>query len=165
MFFGDVLWVQVHYDMCVSIASTRVSIPHFLFPPMLWYIKRQIQSLAHFDIYSVSPLESAKTGNVPALFGHSSNDDLVPFEQGKAVFDAYACPDKKQFVFTGKHNGVRSDDWIKEGVTFSLRVLGLSIENITISDSRRLQRNELHFGSFDEMMAEINARKQANNQK
>ncbi len=40
---------------------------------------------------------------VPKLFAHSRNDDLVPFEMGRRLFDAAPAP--KEFVeLTGGHN-------------------------------------------------------------
>jgi hypothetical protein len=67
-------------DLCTCIAGSQTSVPSWLTPGAVWVLGRMVKSAAGFDIYAVRPIDWVKNATVPALFGHSPNDEFVPFE-------------------------------------------------------------------------------------
>ena len=55
-----------------------------------------------FDVCAQTPLEALKSSRVPMFFIHGDDDRFVPYEMGRACFEA--CPTEK-FFFTGKNAG------------------------------------------------------------
>ena len=53
--------------------------------------------------FKYSNLEHVKSINCPLLVIHSRKDEVVPFAQGRAVFDA-ATTEKEFFEISGGHN-------------------------------------------------------------
>jgi pimeloyl-ACP methyl ester carboxylesterase len=56
---------------------------------------------------SVSPLDRLRGTTVPILFCHAMNDELVPFSEGKALYDAYTGPKQRWWVEETSHYNVR----------------------------------------------------------
>lgn len=73
-------------------------------------IKTALRTIAHWDtrnvetaIYPFSPAESAKNIDVPCLFIHCKNDEKVPVDAGKSVYQAVSGP-KKLWVTNGRRH-------------------------------------------------------------
>ena len=67
-------------------------------PPKLSYpfVKLGARLFGHFDLEETSALEAMKHCTVPVIFFHGENDDFVPCEMSRQVFDA--CTSRKCLV-------------------------------------------------------------------
>jgi uncharacterized protein len=109
------------------LAGTFTSIPdvaqhHMPYLPMRWLLATKMNSL-----------EKIKTYRGPLLMCHGDADEVVPYKQGQALFDA--CPSgQKQFITNsgGKHNDPPGDDYRAAFAAFidSLPPIGSSGPNL-----------------------------------
>ncbi|MBQ3527105.1 MAG: hypothetical protein IJA52_00920 [Clostridia bacterium] len=67
-------------------------------PPKLIYpfIRLGAWLFGHFRLEEDSPIEAVKRARVPIIFFHGENDDFVPCEMSRELYDA--CPTKKMLV-------------------------------------------------------------------
>ena len=82
----------------IILESTFTSVPDmgaYIYP---WLPVRQ---LARYQYNSMADLSDVR---LPALFAHSQDDDIVPFELGRRLHDSYLGP-KVFFELSGGHNG------------------------------------------------------------
>ena len=138
-------------DMCSSIAKT-MSLPSIFVPSVIWFLKRQVLSTANFDIDEITPFNSLKNNNVPAVFGHAEDDQFIPFDQCLLLYQNYPNPQKFLMTLEGGHNGKRNIDWLQLGITFIFNLYNIEIKNLVISEARKLQSSNFHFISFNEML-------------
>lgn len=104
------------YDVSLNVLK-NVGLSNWVAKPILFLYGIIFPLRGGFSIYSVSPLDSSKHATVPALFAHSVDDPLIPFQQGKRLFDSY--PAKKSFFeMFGGHGEFRTRTWYHEGKTF-----------------------------------------------
>lgn len=80
------------------VAGTFTSIPdvaqhHVSWLPMRWLLSSKMDSLTKIKNY-----------HGPLLLAHGDADEVVPFQQGKTLFDAAPGPKKMITNFGGKHN-------------------------------------------------------------
>lgn len=67
--------------------------------------------LALFSTYRFSTTDHLKGLSVPVLVMHGDRDSVVPFEHGRALFDAITAPKKQFFVIRGgDHNDAAAPD-------------------------------------------------------
>lgn len=95
------------------------------FETSIWILKNFIKSRAGFDIHEVSPLDEIKVANCPALFGHTIDDKLIPFEHCEILFTNYRSNSKILFPLRGGHQARRSKEWYQKGIEFVLICFGL----------------------------------------
>ena len=50
----------------------------------------------HFDLEESSPVEALKNAKVPVIFFHGENDDFVPCDMSRAMYEV--CASKKRLV-------------------------------------------------------------------
>lgn len=67
-------------------------------PPKLSYpfVKLGAKLFARFDLDETSPIEAVKACRLPVIFFHGEDDDFVPCDMSRAVFDA--CASRKRLV-------------------------------------------------------------------
>ena len=67
-------------------------------PPKLAYpfVKLGARLFGHFDLEETSPLEAMKTCTVPVILFHGENDDFVPCQMSRNIYEA--CSSKKRLV-------------------------------------------------------------------
>lgn len=67
-------------------------------PPKLAYpfVKLGARLFGHFDLEETSPLEAMKTCSVPVILFHGENDDFVPCQMSRNIYEA--CPSRKKLV-------------------------------------------------------------------
>ncbi|MBO5078217.1 MAG: alpha/beta hydrolase [Oscillospiraceae bacterium] len=67
-------------------------------PPKLAYsfVKLGARLFGHFDLEETSPLEAMKTCAVPVILFHGENDDFVPCQMSRNIYEA--CPSRKKLV-------------------------------------------------------------------
>lgn len=67
-------------------------------PPKLAYpfVKLGARLFGHFDLEETSPLEAMKTCSVPVILFHGENDNFVPCQMSRNIYEA--CPSRKKLV-------------------------------------------------------------------
>jgi len=145
-------------DMCGAIASS-MSLPSMFVPAVVWYLKKKVLTAANFDIETITPLNSISDSSVPAVFGHAEDDQFIPFEQCRKLYDSHPHQMKFLMVLDGGHNGKRSVSWLQLGITFILQILNIEVKNLVVSECRSLQSSDFHFSSFNDMLLETNESK------
>lgn len=102
---GGAVTAQLAADLCnqghcpagLILESTFTSVPDMGAHIYPWLPVRQ---LATYQYNSVKALSDVR---LPALFAHSPNDDIVPYESGRALYEGYQGP--KHFMeMVGDHN-------------------------------------------------------------
>lgn len=137
----------------VEAIAKSIGVPRFVIPTALWYLRNKVENIAKFDFSQVSPLESAKTARIPAVFGHAVQDQFVPYQMGLRIFHNYRCNDKIFVSFEkGKHNSRRDADWIRTSVEFVMTRFGMEVYDIQISECRHLQSSKYHFTTFNRLL-------------
>ena len=79
---------------------------------MLKKIRRKIVELAGFDICVVNPVDFAPMCQIPAIFIHAADDELINIKNMNAVFSAYGGA-KTKLEVSGGHNAPRQE-WVME---------------------------------------------------
>lgn len=140
-------------DMCAAIAVS-MHLPSFFVPAVIWFLKKQVIQAANFNIEEVSPISICRMNEIPCVFGHAEDDQFIPFEQCRRLYDHYPCKMKFLMQLEGGHNGKRKKDWIQLGVSFILENFCIDVKNPIISSCRKLQQSVYHFSSFSAMVTE-----------
>jgi fermentation-respiration switch protein FrsA (DUF1100 family) len=74
---------------------------HFPWLPVRWMMKNKYPSIQRITTY-----------RGPLLMSHGTEDEVVPFEMGKKLFDAATTKNKRFFVVEGgSHNSPQPDDY------------------------------------------------------
>lgn len=139
-------------DMCAAIAKS-MSLPSMFIPAVIWFLKKKVLQAADFDLETISPLNCPQEAPVPCVFGHAEGDKFIPFEQCRQLYDNYENPMKHIMILDGGHNSKRDLAWITLGVTFALDMLSVRVDDLKISECRKLQSASYHFGSFETMLS------------
>ncbi|MBL7825414.1 MAG: alpha/beta fold hydrolase [Saprospiraceae bacterium] len=87
-----------------------------------WMVNRVLKKsgeIAHFDPFSVKPVESAAKINRPVLFMHGDKDARIPPEFNKRNFEALKHPLKK---WISVQNGGHSNLWKRDGAMLRTEV-------------------------------------------
>lgn len=137
-------------DLCTAIAKS-LSLPSMFVPFVLWYLKKQIISIANFDFESVSPVSYQLQNFPPCIFGHAVDDEFIPFEQTETLYNKYPNKNKHMMAFQGGHNGKRDLGWLTLVITIIFDSFGMDISDIKVSECRNLQSVIFHFSSFSSM--------------
>lgn len=141
----------------VTAIAVRLEIPRVVIPACLSYLRRKISNRAGFDLESVSVVEAAKAKDcVPMLMGHAKDDEFIPCQQGREIFDHYNSDDKVFEELPGGHNSSRGEVWLKKAFAFILRVFDMndkldmigSLQHTKLSES-----NEYHFKNYEAMIS------------
>ena len=143
-------------DMMVAIAASY----HIPSSAFIGALKLYIASIFEepFNIEDISPLNAVSKCDfypVPCAFGHAKDDDFVPFEQGKKLYDSMKNNDKLFKQLPGGHNSRRDYKWIQYGVAFILNHFGYSVDpdELDVCECRSLQEGTEQFASFSSMVA------------
>lgn len=139
--------------MCGAIALS-MSLPQMFVPAVIWFLKKKIIQAADFDLETVSPLNVCKTSTTPIVFGHAENDQFIPMEQCRQLFDSVQTRNKFFMTLPGGHNSRREEDWIRLGVSFTLERFNIQVDDLQISECRKLQESTFHFESFSALVAD-----------
>lgn len=74
---------------------------------ILQAIRKNVKKLAGFDMFEINPIERIENCDMPVLFIHSREDQLVSFSHSESLFAAYPHPDKTLIKLSGGHNAPR----------------------------------------------------------
>jgi predicted esterase len=102
-----------------------LNIPWFLRGITVWWVKKEVFKKSGLECDRVSPIDAARVGKVPLLLGHSVEDEIIPYEEGRRLFEEYAG-EKEHVQFTGRHNDVRPQQWEDACVRFVARVFQMN---------------------------------------
>lgn len=83
-------------------------------------LKRSVKMRAGFNIDEVNPIDSCTSCSVPTLFGHGTEDILVPSHHSQALYEAHSAEVKNLILFDAGHNDVRPSYWYDSAVLFLL---------------------------------------------
>ena len=64
--------------------------------PLYPLVKLAARLFGHFDLEEFTPLDAVKRAKVPVIFFHGENDDFVPCDMSRQMFDA--CASRKKLV-------------------------------------------------------------------
>lgn len=85
----------------------QVKIPGFLVEGALSIIGKSVKNRNGMDINEIKAIEAVKKSEVPVIFIHASDDELVPYHHSEDLFKNYKGKDKILKTVNGGHNGRR----------------------------------------------------------
>lgn len=85
-------------------------------------LRKGLVQRVDFDMADMDTVIAAGKCFVPAIFGHGTEDTLVPYTHSKRVYDAYEG-DKRLLLFQGGHNDRRPRLFYKQCIFFLQKVL------------------------------------------
>jgi len=76
-------------------AAKNTKIPNFILNGILKILSKTIKEKANFSIYDLNPLKKAAPFiDTPAFFIVGVDDEIIPLDHTKELFDAYLGEDK-----------------------------------------------------------------------
>lgn len=135
----------------VKAMAARIGVPRVMIPTLTWMLGLLVDGKSGIDVYSARPVVEAKReGQPPMLMCHALADDLVPYSQGREVFDAYSNPEKEFFDAQNGHNSKREMRWLEMACKFVFRKFGIEADDFHVASSAHL--NEIHhFGDINQL--------------
>ena len=94
---------RVAKEMCLA----QVSIPGFLIEGALSIIGKSVYKKNKMKINEIKPIEAVKTCDIPVLFIHAKDDELVNFQHTLDLYNNYRGISKQIKEVNGGHNGKR----------------------------------------------------------
>jgi pimeloyl-ACP methyl ester carboxylesterase len=102
-----------------DMAQKTSKIPKLVLNGALKIISGTIQQKADFSIYDLNPLKyAAPKLTIPAFFIVGIDDEVIPIEHTKDLFEAYGGDKKIIKMVKGRHNENRPSECIREVVRF-----------------------------------------------
>jgi hypothetical protein len=86
----------------------QVSVPGFVIGIALSIIGKSIYSKNKMDINDIKPIEAVKKCDIPVMFVHAKDDDMVNFQHTLDLYNNYRGIHKEIKETHGGHNGKRS---------------------------------------------------------
>ena len=106
------------------------NLPNFIFEAVLSFIRKTINKKNGLDINLLKPIEAAMKTFQPVMFIHAKNDELIPFNHSKDLFEAYKGPKTIRYLDKGGHNTRRPDNIIKQIGEFFQKYLFFEDSNL-----------------------------------
>ena len=91
-----------------EICMAQVSVPGFVIGIALSIIGKSIYSKNKMDINDIKPIEAVKKCDIPVMFVHAKDDDMVNFQHTLDLYNNYRGIHKEIKETPGGHNGKRS---------------------------------------------------------
>ena len=85
----------------------QVNIPGFLVEGALSIIGKSVKNRNGMDINEIKAIESVKKCDVPVIFIHATDDEIVPFHHSENLLNNYKGKSKELKNVNGGHNGKR----------------------------------------------------------
>ena len=106
-----------------ELVKKQINIPSFLIDGALKIVGSTIKSKNGMEINKLKPIECASKTNIPAMFIHAINDELINIQHSKELIAKY----KGKYIFeqvpNGGHNSVRPKTVIKKIMKFFTQYL------------------------------------------
>ena len=77
----------------IKVVIRQMKLPADLAYP---FVKLGARLFGHFDLEETSPIEAVKNCRIPVFFVHGEDDDFVPCDMSRAVYEA--CPSRKTLL-------------------------------------------------------------------
>jgi pimeloyl-ACP methyl ester carboxylesterase len=86
---------------------SQIKVPGFLVEGAISIIGKSVKSRNGMDINDIKAIESVKNSEVPIIFIHATDDELVPYHHSEDLIKNYKGKIKELQNVTGGHNGRR----------------------------------------------------------
>ena len=86
---------------------SQIKVPGFLVEGAISIIGKSVKNRNGMDINEIKAIESVKKCDVPVIFIHATDDELVPSHHTEDLFNNYSGKDKEIKWVNGGHNGRR----------------------------------------------------------
>ena len=90
-----------------EIVLNQIKFPGFLLEGAISIIGKSVKSRNGMDINGIKPIEDVKKCDVPIIFIHATDDDVVPYHHSEDLFNNYNGKIKELKSVSGGHNGKR----------------------------------------------------------
>ena len=128
---------RVAKEMCLA----QISIPGFLIDGAISIIGKSVYKKNGMKINEIKAIEAVRKCDIPVIFIHARDDDIVKFQHTLDLFNNYAGKNKKIKDCNGGHNGKRPTTLMEQVGNFFLKYLG----NEEIEDNDIINNNEENF--------------------
>jgi len=124
-----------------ELVKKQINIPNFLIDGALKIVGSTIKNKNGMEINKLKPIDCASKTNVPALFIHAINDELINIQHTNDLIAKYKGKYFIERVPKGGHNSVRPKNVIKKIMKFFIQYL---IENNN-NKNDKLNENSIDF--------------------
>ena len=90
-----------------EMVMNEIKLPGFLVEGAISIIGKSVKNRNGMNINEIKAIESVKNSNVPIIFIHAKDDELVPYHHSEDLIDNYNGKIKELQSVTGGHNGRR----------------------------------------------------------
>ena len=132
---------RVAKEMCMA----QVSFPGFLIEGAISIIGKSVYNRNKMKINEIKPIEAVKKCDIPVIFVHAKDDEMVNFQHTLDLYNNYRGINKEIKEVNGGHNGRRSAFLMDYISKFFLR--HLKEKEIIKSDIREEPKEEI--GDFN----------------
>ena len=84
-----------------------IKLPGFLIEGAISIIGKTVKNKNGMDINEIKAIESVQKCEVPVIFIHAKDDELVPYHHSEELIDNYKGTKKELKTVMGGHNGIR----------------------------------------------------------
>ena len=128
---------RVAKEMCMA----QVSIPGFLIEGAISIIGKSVYKKNKMKINEIKPIEAVKKCDIPVLFIHAKDDDLVNFQHTLDLYNNYRGISKQIKEVNGGHNGKRPSTVMENISKFFSKYLQINYKNYE-EDINNLEENK-----------------------
>ena len=96
-----------------EIVLNQIKVPGFLVEGALSIIGKSIKNRNGMDINEIKPIEAVKKCDVPVIFIHARDDELVPYHHSEDLLNNYKGNNKELKSVKGGHNGRRPSNLLE----------------------------------------------------
>ena len=128
---------RVAKEMCMS----QVSIPGFLIEGAISIIGKSVYKKNKMKINEIKPIEAVKKCDIPVIFIHAKDDELVNFQHTLDLYNNYRGISKQIKEVSGGHNGKRPSIIMENIAKFFNKHLQLKYQN-NDEDIIKLEENK-----------------------
>ena len=125
-----------------ELVKKQINIPNFLIDGALKIVGSTIKNKNGMEINKLKPIECASKTNIPAMFIHAINDELINIQHSKELIAKY----KGKYIFeqvpNGGHNSVRPKTVIKKIMKFFIQYL---VENNNNNNNKINENSNILF--------------------
>ena len=116
---------RVAKEMCLA----QVSIPGFLIEGAISIIGKSVYKKNKMKINEIKPIEAVKKCDIPVLFIHAKDDELVNFQHTLDLYNNYRGISKQIKEVNGGHNGKRPSTIMENISKFFSKYLQINYQN------------------------------------
>ena len=129
---------RVAKEMCLA----QISIPGFLIEGAISIIGKSVFKKNGMKINEIKAIDAVKNCNIPVIFIHAKDDNIVNYQHSLDLFKNYAGNDKELKEVLGGHNGKRPNLLLQHVGRFffsHLKTFAINNNFNEISDSKNVE--------------------------